>query len=94
MSWIWDGDHEALATMDIPEVIAGGDRHQDMALRLKVAGIPEDKLREIPAIDDVIAAIKELPTEHVYILATYTAVLQLRKSLAAQGYIQGGMNGA
>ncbi|OJG72729.1 Mur ligase [Enterococcus quebecensis] len=87
ISWIWDGDHEAFAQMDIPEVIAGGDRHKDMALRLKVAGIAEDNLKEIPNLDDVITAIKEVPTEHVYILATYTAVLQLRKSLTAQGYI-------
>ncbi|MEI5995236.1 Mur ligase family protein [Candidatus Enterococcus mansonii] len=87
ISWIWDGDHETFAQMDIPEVIAGGDRHKEMALRLKVAGIPEDKLKEIPNLDEVIQAIKEVPTEHVYILATYTAVLQLRKSLATQGYI-------
>jgi len=80
--------------MAIPKVIAGGDRHQDMALRLKVAGIPEKNLTEMTEIDQVITAIQELPTEHVYILATYTAVLQLRKSLATQGYIQGGMNGA
>jgi UDP-N-acetylmuramyl tripeptide synthase len=94
VSWIWDGNHEAFAAMDIPAVIAGGDRSKDMTLRLKVAGIAEEKLTEIPDLNDVITAIKDLPTEHVYILATYTAVLQLRKSLAAQGYIQGGMNGA
>ncbi|MFK4567396.1 MurT ligase domain-containing protein [Enterococcus sp. UD-01] len=94
VSWIWDGNHEAFATMEIPAVIAGGDRSKDMALRLKVAGIAEEKLTEITDLNDVITAIKDLPTEHVYILATYTAVLQLRKSLAAQGYIQGGMNGA
>lgn len=88
VSWIWDGDHESFAQMDIPEVIAGGDRHTDMALRLKVAGIPEDNLKEIPNLEDVITAIKELPTERVYILATYTAVLQLRKQLTAQGYIK------
>ncbi|WP_375178751.1 MurT ligase domain-containing protein [Enterococcus rotai] len=88
VSWIWDGDHESFAQMDIPEVIAGGDRHTDMALRLKVAGIPEDNLKEIPNLEDVITAIKELPTERVYILATYTAVLQLRKLLTAQGYIK------
>lgn len=94
VSWIWDGNHEAFATMEIPAVIAGGDRSKDMALRLKVAGIAEEKLTEVTDLNDVITAIKDLPTEHVYILATYTAVLQLRKSLAAQGYIQGGMNGA
>ena len=93
ISWIWDGNHEAFADMAIPAVIAGGDRHQDMALRLKVAGIPEDRLTEIPSLEDVIQRIKELPTEEVYILATYTAVLQLRKALTAQGYIKGGMNG-
>ena len=47
---------------------------------------------EDDARTEVIEKIKELPTEHVYILATYTAVLQLRKELAAQGFIKGGMN--
>ena len=92
VSWIWDGNHEAFAAMDLPAVIAGGERHEDMALRLKVAGIPSDKLTEIKELDDVIAAIPQLPTEHVYILATYTAVLQLRKKLAEKGYIKGGMD--
>ena len=92
ISWIWDGNHEAFAEMDIPAVIAGGDRHEDMALRLKVAGIPEDKLIERADLTDVIEKIKLLPTEHVYILATYTAVLQLRKELAQKGYIDGGMD--
>jgi len=93
ISWIWDGNYEALAEMEIPKAIASGDRHEDMALRLKVAGIPEDQLMEITDLNHVIETIKTLPTEHVYILATYTAVLQLRKALAAQGYIKGGLNG-
>ncbi|WP_251867782.1 Mur ligase family protein [Enterococcus malodoratus] len=92
ISWIWDGNHEAFAVMDIPAVIAGGDRHEDMALRLRVAGIPDEKLTETESLTDVIEKIKLLPTEHVYILATYTAVLQLRKELAQKGYIDGGMD--
>ncbi|MBO1304930.1 Mur ligase family protein [Enterococcus sp. 669A] len=92
VSWIWDGNHEAFAEMDIPAVIAGGDRHTDMALRLKVAGIPAERLTEKENLTDVIDAIKTVPTEHVYILATYTAVLQLRKELAQKGYIDGGMD--
>jgi UDP-N-acetylmuramoyl-L-alanyl-D-glutamate--2,6-diaminopimelate ligase len=91
VSWIWDGDHEAFAEMDIPQVIAGGDRHKDMALRLKVAGIAEEIITETQNLDEVIDSIKDLPTEHVYILATYTAVLQLRKKLADKGYMEGGM---
>ncbi|MGX7352746.1 Mur ligase middle protein [Enterococcus canis] len=92
VSWIWDGNHEAFAEMNIPAVIAGGERHEDMALRLKVAGIPEERLTETKELTEVIEDIKLLPTEHVYILATYTAVLQLRKELANQGYIKGGMD--
>ena len=87
-----DGNHEAFADMAIPQVIAGGERHKDMALRLKVAGIEEDKLTEVRELDEVIEQIATLPTENVYILATYTAVLQLRKKLAEKGYIKGGMD--
>ncbi|MDN6343455.1 MAG: Mur ligase family protein, partial [Tetragenococcus koreensis] len=91
ISWIWDGNYEAFSTTDIPKVIAGGERHEDMTKRLKVAGIPEDKLTETQSLDEVIEQIKQLPTEHVYILSTYTAVLQLRKKLADKGYMKGGM---
>lgn len=92
VSWIWDGNHEAFAEMNLPKVIAGGDRHKDMALRLKVAGIEEDKITEVQSLDDVIQEIQKLPTENVYILATYTAVLQLRKKLAEQGFMERGMS--
>lgn len=93
VSWIWDGNHEAFAQMNISQFIAGGERSKDMALRLKVAGIPESDIREIAQLEQVIQEIAQLTTDGVYILATYTAVLQLRKLLASQGYIQGGMNG-
>lgn len=93
VSWIWDGNHEAFAKMEIPKVIAGGDRHKDMALRLKVAGIAPEKIDEVSDLKTVIEKIKTLPTKDVYILSTYTAVLQLRKELAQAGYIKGGMTG-
>lgn len=91
VSWIWDGNFEALSEMNIPKVLAGGDRVDDISLRLKVAGIEEDKLENTASLSDTIEKIKTLPTENVYILATYTAVLQLRKELANSGYIKGGM---
>lgn len=91
ISWIWDGNHEAFAEMGVPLVITGGDRREDMTLRMKVAGIPESQLKEVPTLNQVITEIKQVPTTNVFILATYTAVLQLRKELANQGYIKGGM---
>lgn len=91
ISWIWDGNHEAFAEMGIPKVITGGIRRKDMTLRMKVAGIPDSQIKEVDSLASVIDEIKRLPTEQVFILATYTAVLQLRKELANQGYIKGGM---
>ncbi|MGX6978396.1 MurT ligase domain-containing protein [Vagococcus elongatus] len=91
VSWIWDGDYEKFAHMAIPHVIAGGERSEEIALRLKVAGLEGNHFKEIKEIPKVVEAIKELPSGRVFILATYTAVLQLRKELAAQGYIDGGM---
>ena len=88
VSWIWDSQLEDLSDLEIPLVITGGDRHKDMTLRLEVAGIAPDKLVEKQDITDVIEAIKQAPTQHVYILATYTAVLALRKELTQAGYIK------
>ncbi|KFN93572.1 putative amino acid ligase [Tetragenococcus muriaticus PMC-11-5] len=92
ISWIWDGNYEIFNDADIPKVISGGERHEDMTKRLQVAGIPEEKLTETQNLDEVIEQIKQLPTEQVYILSTYTAILQLRKKLADKGYIKGGMD--
>ncbi len=58
VSWIWDGNFENFADMDIPAVISGGDRHTDMTLRLKVAGIPENKLTETKELPEVIEKSK------------------------------------
>lgn len=91
ISWIWDGNHEDFASMSIPKVITGGDRRKDMTLRMKVAGIEDSILTETDSFPKVIEEIKSAPTDDVFILATYTAVLQLRKELANQGYLKGGM---
>ncbi|GAX00345.1 Mur ligase family protein [Secundilactobacillus mixtipabuli] len=90
-SWIWDGNFEKLPHLNIPAYITGGERYKDITFRLKVAGVPDNKHQVVPELKDVVEKIKTLPTEHVYVLATYTAVLQLRKLLADQGYIKEGM---
>jgi UDP-N-acetylmuramoyl-L-alanyl-D-glutamate--2,6-diaminopimelate ligase len=89
-SWIWDGDFEKLTHHQIPQYMTGGERYKDITTRLTMAGV-KDMWHE-PDLTQVIDKIKEMPTEHVYILATYTAVLQLRKQLAEKGYIKGGMD--
>ena len=61
-----------------------------MTFRLQVAGLAEETIHECANLDDVIAQIPQLPTEEVYILATYTAVLQLRQKLTEKGILKGG----
>ena len=90
-SWIWDGDFEKLARHQIPQYMTGGERYKDITTRLTMAGI--NNVWHEPDLTKVIDKIKQMPTEHVYILATYTAMLQLRKLLAEKEYIKkGGMD--
>lgn len=89
-SWIWDGNFERLKTHEIPVFFTGGERYRDITTRLQMAGI--QPIDHVPDLNQVIAKIKQLPTKHVYLLATYTAVLQLRKLLAENHYLKGGMD--
>ncbi|MCI1985381.1 MAG: Mur ligase family protein [Lactobacillus sp.] len=90
-SWIWDGNFEELVASGKPTTfMVGGERAQDIAFRMQVAGVPETDLIEKPDLSTVIDAVKAMPEDHVYLLATYTAVLQLRKKLSEGGYIKAG----
>ncbi|UQS86846.1 Mur ligase family protein [Nicoliella spurrieriana] len=90
-SWIWDGDFERLPKMNIPKLITGGERYKDITFRLKIAGVP-DAIHEVqPNLEKIVAEIPKLPTKKVYILATYTAMLQIRNDFAAKGYIKRGI---
>lgn len=91
-SWIWDGSFEELPFDRIPSVLTGGERYKDITFRLRVAGVPEKNFHQRENLSDAVKFIEQMPTKHVYVLATYTAVLQLRKLLADENYIKGGMD--
>lgn len=90
-SWIWDGQFEQLPFDKIGAVLAGGEHYKDISFRLRVAGVPAAKFTEEADLAQGLDVIKRMPDQKVYILATYTAMLQLRKMLAEQGVIKGGM---
>ena len=85
ISWLWDVDFEILAFMQekVGAFYVSGIRAEDMALRLKYAGIPEDGILiehdENKLIDRLIEASGE--NETIYLLPTYTAMLDIRKNL-------------
>jgi UDP-N-acetylmuramyl tripeptide synthase len=87
ISWIWDTDFELLRDADW--VILSGDRALDMAIRLKYAGIDAARRpvvdRPGPAIDALLERTRE--GDEVFVLPTYTAMLELRAELAARGHL-------
>ena len=81
-SWIWDADFEQIQNMDITQIFASGVRASEMARRLRVTGYDEEKIEEVTHLEALLAAIEKQESQHAYILATYTAMLELREILA------------
>ena len=85
VSWIWDADYEILAGR-VRRVTCAGTRAAELALRLKYAGVPQERLHVVPSVPAALdAALTDSPGGRVFALPTYTALLELRDELAARG---------
>ena len=91
VSWLWDVDFEVLAAGAAP-LHTAGIRGPDMAVRLKYAGVPTERI--VPhAPDDLRRAVLDFVRAApdgttVYILPTYTAMLEIRRALADLGAVR------
>lgn len=79
VSWLWDADFEYLKDVKNP-IIVSGHRANDMAVRLKYAGVDPSKIVVMPKIK---YAIRHVLTsldinEKITILPTYTALLKMQ----------------
>jgi UDP-N-acetylmuramyl tripeptide synthase len=82
ISWIWDADYE-IAQPGCAWVLAAGTRAEDLALRLKYAGFGADVPIERVTATALRLAIDATPVEGtLYVLPTYTAMLEVRELLA------------
>jgi lipid II isoglutaminyl synthase (glutamine-hydrolysing) len=84
ISWIWDADFEVLAGR-VRHATCAGTRAEEMALRLKYAGIDAriEVDRELgSSLDSAVAATGG---ERLFALPTYTALLELRDLLTRRG---------
>lgn len=88
VSWIWDVDFEKLTETNIDEVYISGLRAYDMAVRLKTAGLNPNKFIIEEEYEALTEAIKNGNCDKLYILATYTAMINYRKYLHSKGYIK------
>src|SRR5258706_11348493 len=85
VSWIWDVDFEQL-TNKATTVIPAGVRANDLAVRLKYAGVKAEPPQTDPgkALDLLIKCTNEDDT--AYLLCPYTAMLDLRAELVRRGW--------
>jgi UDP-N-acetylmuramyl tripeptide synthase len=88
VSWVWDADFELLADR-VRRVTCSGTRAAELALRLKYAGVPEARLRVVPALEAGLDAALGDGEGRLVALPTYTAMLELRELLVARGAAQG-----
>jgi UDP-N-acetylmuramyl tripeptide synthase len=90
VSWIWDVEFERLAPR---RLLVGGRRAEDLALRLKYAGVTPtaDDMHVCPgiapALDAALSAESGNDSRRLIVLATYTAMLDLRAICARRGWV-------
>ena len=80
ISWIWDANFESLASLTdrIVKIYVSGDRADDMRLRLKYSGVPDSCMNVAYSPEKLTESILQ-ETLPVYIMPTYTAMLDLRQ---------------
>jgi UDP-N-acetylmuramyl tripeptide synthase len=87
VSWIWDADVEGLAPA-IERVTCAGTRAEDLALRLKYAGVAPDRITVERKIDQSLDSAIAVANGRLFALPTYTALIELRRLLARRGHAQ------
>jgi lipid II isoglutaminyl synthase (glutamine-hydrolysing) len=88
VSWVWDADFEVLAPR-VRQATCSGTRAAEMALRLKYAGVPTDRLVVEPDLDRGLDRALGSGDGRLFALPTYTAMLALREALVARGAAHG-----
>ena len=88
VSWIWDVNFEKLSSLPIEDVFISGIRLYDMAVRLKTAGLNKESFIIEEDYEKLTEKLKASKSNKIYILATYTAMINYRKFLYSKGYIK------
>lgn len=89
VSWIWDARFEELNIASRAQsrdhiIIASGTRAYDLAIRLKYAGFDPKNIQVEPNLEKALEQARMGLKGKLYILPTYTAMLELQKILAKQ----------
>jgi UDP-N-acetylmuramyl tripeptide synthase len=87
--WLWDVDLESIAVR-LQYVTVSGLRCDELATRLKYAGVPAERMTVVPdrraALDHALAT---LPVgERLSIVSGYTPTIEFRQEMFRRGWVQ------
>ncbi len=84
VSWVWDADWELLVG-SVRRFTASGTRAAELALRMKYAGLPTDRIHVVDELERGLDDALEHGDGPLYVVPTYTALLELRELLTRRG---------
>ncbi len=88
ISWVWDADFEIL-NGHLRRATCAGTRAAELAVRLKYAGVPVERLHVRPGLSAALhEAVEAAGSRQLFVLPTYTALLELQSLLASEGHAQ------
>ncbi len=67
MCWLYDCDFEFLNNDSIKNIVITGERYKDYYLRLKMAGVPDERITAVPDEHDIPSGLKLFPGSNVYL---------------------------
>ena len=88
-AWLWDVDLEEIAP-DIRDIVCSGSKAEELAMRMKYADIPINKISTIHEREAALdAALKNAgPGGTLYIMASYTPTNELRRIMQKRGWVK------
>jgi len=91
ISWLWDVDFEMLEEYHnrLSSLVCTGQRGEEMAIRLKYAGVPTDKITIARNIPEAVRYVLQGTGASAYFLTTYTSLWPLVNIL--KGYVKKGI---
>ncbi|HTI15493.1 MAG TPA: MurT ligase domain-containing protein [Dictyobacter sp.] len=88
-AWLWDVDIEEISP-DILDAICSGNKPEELAMRLKYAEIPTDRIAVIQDREAALeAAMRRVePGGTLYVMSGYTPTQELRRLMQKRGWVK------
>lgn len=85
VSWIYDVDIEMIKNFNVSSIFTGGLRTYDMALRLSLGEL--ENINVFEKYEEILNYLENQENKNIYILCSYTCMLEFRKFLHSKNYI-------